>query len=91
MQLTLKFKDDIIALVDHALTLRGKAGKSKAETPLSKEATNNGGFIKSVRDWTGGKPSPTLALVHKLEDYIRSEIGEDEYQKFLKSRAKNKS
>ena len=87
MKLTLKLKTDILDLLDEAKKTMQKNGQVWSDSGISKACFGYGDFIRSLREWEGGaKPSPTMGNVAKLEQFLRDQIGEKDYERFIKKR-----
>ena len=81
------YKEDILALVEHARLVHGqKTGQPLSDTTISVACFKYGGFFGKFRKWEGGNEGPTLKNLVILEGWLRETMGEKEYKKFIKSR-----
>lgn len=88
MELSLKYRDDLLALMEEVQREKAKEGHNIADTRLSLLAVKDGSFIGILRNWKGGDTrSPTLARCERFESYLRDELGEKKYKQFVASRA----
>lgn len=85
MKLVLKLKTDILELIDILQRQKIEEGDPWSDTKLSNLCFKYGDFVGSLRKWESGKGGPTLAKVMELEQFIREQIGEEKYAKFLAS------
>lgn len=81
MKLALGYKSNLLALLKIVQQKHGWA-----DSKVSKLCFGYGDFIGAFRKWTGGKKGPTLEKTMVLEQFLREQIGEEEYQKFLAGR-----
>ncbi len=87
MKMSLKLRDDVLALMEEYIRMEGGKGNSLSETRVGKEATGYGDIIKTLRNWDGGRPGPSMAVVAKFESYLADQVGKPFYEAFMQRRA----
>lgn len=87
MRLTLKLKDDILALAKLVEDVKIADGGTWSDSYASKQCFNHGEFLLDLRKWDGGKKSPTLEKVAAFESFLRDQISKEAYQQFRAERA----
>lgn len=90
MRMTLKFKEDLVSLLDHVQTKKNGEGDPWSDTKISRLSMGYGDFVGILRKWDGGKGSPTLEKVLKFESFLQDQLSPDEYQQFVASREADK-
>lgn len=86
MKLTLKYKGDVLALLETVQMAQAKAGDPWSDTKVSKLCFNHGEFVNQFKKWQGGNGGPTLDKVMRLEIFLRDQLGEQAYDQFLQER-----
>lgn len=87
MKMSLKLRDDVLALMEEYIRMEGGKGNSLSETRVSRDATGYGDIVKTLRDWDGGKPGPSMVVVAKFESYLADQVGQEFYEAFMQRRA----
>jgi hypothetical protein len=87
MKMSMKLRDDVLALMEEYIRQEGGKGNSLSETRVSREATGYGDFVGTLRKWDGGKPGPSMVTVAKFEAYLAEQVGPDFYKSFMERRA----
>lgn len=87
MKLSLKLRQDVLDLLLYVQECQGKAGDEPwSDSAASKNLFGHGEFVHKLRQWDGGPKGPTMESVAKFEQFLREQIGDERYAKFLKSR-----
>lgn len=90
VQLSLKLRDDVIALMEEYQRREGaSAGRPVADSKVSEMAMGYRDFVGILRKWDGGKKSPTLENIAKLESWLRQQLGEPAVHEILRDRERN--
>lgn len=87
MKMSLKLRDDIVALMEEYVRQEGAKGISISDSKVGREAVGYADFIRTLREWDGGRPAPGMALVAKFEAYLADQVGKDSYEAFIQRRA----
>ena len=87
MKITLRAKEDVIALMEEFKRLQKDAGNTWADTTISEAALNDRNFIQKLHRWKGGPQSPTMQRLARFEEWLRQQIGEEAYNSFRTRRA----
>lgn len=85
--ITIRLRDDLIALIDHYAALRKQEGVAVSDSGLSAEIIGYRDLIPTLRGWPDNQKSPTLKSLVRLEVWLRDALGEVEYQAFVQRRA----
>ncbi len=85
-ELTLKLKEDILALLEVAQRLQAAKGEPWSDSLAAKLCFGHGEFVGNLRRWSGGNGGPSMQKVLDFERFLVDNIGEKEHQKFLRSR-----
>lgn len=83
-ELTLKLKEDILALLDVAKRVKAKQGEEWSDSLVAKLCFNHGEFVLNLRKWEGGNGGPSFQKVLEFERFLVLNIGPVEHAKFLK-------
>lgn len=87
MQMTMKLRDDVIALMEEYQRLEGSKGNPLSDSRVSRDAMGYADFVGILRGWTGGKGGPTMEKVARFEEHIRTQVGDEFYKAFMARRA----
>lgn len=88
MKMSLKLRDDVLALVEEYQRKMGAAGTPMSDSGLSLLAMGYRDFVGQLRKWGGpDTKGPKLATVAQLEEWLRTQIGEKEYNAFRTRRS----
>lgn len=88
MKMSLALRDSVLALMEEYQRQEGAKGNPLSDSAVSKKAMNYGDFVGILRRWDGGPKSPTLENVAKFEQFLRDQMGEEQYQRFVEDRAR---
>lgn len=85
-ELTLKLKEDILALFEMAQRMQAMKGEPWSDSLASKLCFNHGEFVGNLRKWEGGIRGPRMQNMLEFERFIIDNIGPTAHAKFLKDR-----
>lgn len=91
MHLSMKYRDDVLALMDEYRRIEGAKGRTVGETTIIQKALGYKDFVGRFRAFndgtTKGEKGVAFKSIFRLESWLRNEIGEAKYKAFLKRRA----
>jgi hypothetical protein len=88
MKMSLKLREDVIALLEEYQRREGAAGRPAADSSVSKECFGYRDFVSKLRKWGPNESKgPTIELVMRFEQFLRERLGEEAYDRFRIERA----
>jgi hypothetical protein len=88
MKMTMKLRDDILALLKLVQEKKDREGDPWSDSRISTLCFKHGEFVGRLRAWTGGPGSVTLEKAQVFENFLRDQIGDAAYNDFVAQRRK---
>lgn len=87
-ELTLKLKEDLLALLEVAKRVKAKEGQEWSDSLVAKLCFGHGEFVGNLKKWVGGNGGPSMKTMLEFERFLIDNIGPVEHAKFLKGLGK---